>query len=110
MGGHPCWRSHARASLLTLAHSNANPICAAAALAAVSALERDEDEIYASLEAGGDQLADAFVSGAADSGLPIKVNNVGAAAHGFVSEQPVNSFGDVEKTDTKTYRRFVVHS
>jgi glutamate-1-semialdehyde 2,1-aminomutase len=85
---------------------NANPICASAALAAVISLERDAAEVYPRLDERGDDLAQALAAGAAESGLAITVNNVGAAAYAFVAERPVRSFADLEHTDDEAYRQF----
>lgn len=85
---------------------NANPVCAAAALAAVGELERNATENYAGLESAGEQLAAALRSGAAEGGLPLEVNRVGGAAHGFVSAKPVTEFSDAERADALAYRRF----
>src|SRR5262249_3286626 len=85
---------------------NANPICTSAALAAVISLERDAAEVYPRLEERGDDLAEALSAGAAESGLAVTVNNVGAAAHAFVAERPVRSFADLEHTDDEAYRQF----
>ncbi|MCY7417694.1 MAG: aminotransferase class III-fold pyridoxal phosphate-dependent enzyme [Chloroflexi bacterium] len=86
---------------------NLNPIGAAAAVAAVGHLEQHAATIYPRLEAHGRALRDIWVQGAASAGLPIVVNQVGAAAHAFVSDRPVPDHETGLTTDIETYRRFV---
>lgn len=85
---------------------NLNPVCACAAVTAIGELERRRDEIYPRLERLGTALAEAFRTGASDAGLPLIVNQVGAAAHAFVSNRPVSSYEDVLDADARRYRRF----
>ena len=85
---------------------NLNPISACAAVAAIGELERRQDEIYPHLERLGTALAETFRSEAAGAGLPLVVNQVGAAAHAFVSRSPVSSYEDVLAADAGAYRRF----
>ncbi len=93
----------------TVAHigtSNANPVCAAAAVASVTELERRENEIYPQLEHVGAQVAQIFRDEAADNGLPLAVNQVGAAGHAFCAGQPVTSYADTVHADPSAYHVF----
>ena len=65
---------------------NANPVCASAAAAAIGVLERDADSLYPLLDELGARLAEDLRAGAAAAGLPLVVNQIGAAAYGFVSD------------------------
>jgi glutamate-1-semialdehyde 2,1-aminomutase len=84
---------------------NANPVCAAAALAAIRELERDPG-LYQRLGNLGAQLAGILREEAGAAGLPLVVNQIGAAAHGFMSATPVNTYEDTLRADPAGYRRF----
>ncbi|MDQ3513224.1 MAG: aspartate aminotransferase family protein [Chloroflexota bacterium] len=85
---------------------NANPVCAAAAVAAITTLEQGAAEIYPQLEKSGARLAEMFREGAAAVGVPLVVNQVGGIAHAFVSGTPVDAYPDTLSTDAAAYRRF----
>ncbi|MGI9015801.1 MAG: aspartate aminotransferase family protein [Euzebya sp.] len=85
---------------------NANPVCASAALAAISELEDHGDEIYPRLDAMGDALAQLLRQECGAAGLPLVVNQLGGMAHAFCSSQPVDTQADTLDTDTTTYARF----
>lgn len=92
--------------LLHMGTFNGNPICACAAATAVGELERHSDETYAQLEAMGAELATIFREEAAAAGLPLIVNQFGAAAHAFVSDRQINTYADALTSDPGAYRRF----
>ncbi len=85
---------------------NANPVCAAAAVAAITTLEQGAAEIYPRLEAAGARLAEIFREGAAAAGFPLVVNKVGGIAHAFVSRTPIAAYPDTLNADAAAYRRF----
>jgi glutamate-1-semialdehyde 2,1-aminomutase len=85
---------------------NANPVCASAAVAAIGELERSADSRYPRLESAGARLAEMLRAEAGASGLNLVVNQVGAAAYGFVSAGPVDTYADTLRTDVAGYRRF----
>jgi glutamate-1-semialdehyde 2,1-aminomutase len=85
---------------------NANPICACAVATAIGELERSSDEIYPRLDAMGSELAAIFREEGARAGLPLVVNQFGAAAHAFLSDRPVDSYTDALASDATGYRRF----
>jgi glutamate-1-semialdehyde 2,1-aminomutase len=85
---------------------NLNPISAAAALATINELERRASEIYPHLEAMGDLLASVMREEAAQVGLPLAVNQLGAAGYAFCSSEPVTDYRATLATDTEAYRRF----
>jgi glutamate-1-semialdehyde 2,1-aminomutase len=84
---------------------NANPVCASAALAAVTTLERHAAELYPQLEQAAKRLAGSLRSAAAAAGVPLVVNQYGAAAHAFVSPGPVDTYEDTLQADHGAYRR-----
>ena len=83
---------------------NANPVCASAALAAVTELERRADEIYPQLEHAAERLAGTLRAAAADAGIALVVNQEGAAAHAFACSGPVTTFEDTLRADHAAYR------
>ncbi|MHB1535348.1 MAG: aspartate aminotransferase family protein [Acidimicrobiales bacterium] len=85
---------------------NANPVCASAALAAVTELERRADEIYPQLNRIGEDLAAAITAEAVDADLSLRVNQVGGIAHAFVAPHPVTGHEQARTTDFTTYRKF----
>jgi len=84
---------------------NANPVCASAALAAVTTLEQHADELYPQLEQTAQRLATALRSAAAAADVPLVVNQYGAAAHAFVAPGPVDTYQDTLQADRAAYRR-----
>jgi glutamate-1-semialdehyde 2,1-aminomutase len=85
---------------------NANPVCAAAALAAVTELERSAETVYPRLACTMDGLARDLVEGAEAEGFELAVNHVGAAGHAFASAEPVENVEQVDRTDLTRYRAF----
>ncbi|MFN2628403.1 MAG: aspartate aminotransferase family protein [Gaiellaceae bacterium] len=86
--------------------TNANPVCAAAALAAIGELEARASELYPQLEREGAALAETLRSEAQEHGIPLVVNQVGAAAHAFWSDGPVTTYADTLAADGDAYRGF----
>jgi glutamate-1-semialdehyde 2,1-aminomutase len=85
---------------------NANPVCASAALAAITELERGRDELYPKLDALGDGLAKILREESAAAGLPLVINQLGGMAHAFCSKEAVHSQADTLGSDTALYARF----
>jgi glutamate-1-semialdehyde 2,1-aminomutase len=85
---------------------NANPVCASAAVAAIGVLERDADSLYPLLDELGARLAEDLRAGATAAGLPLVINQIGAAGYGFMSDGPVRSHEDALATRPDDYRRF----
>jgi glutamate-1-semialdehyde 2,1-aminomutase len=85
---------------------NANPVCAAAALAAVTQLERRRGDVYPELAANTEMLAQILDEESVDSGIPIHVNFSVGVAHGFVSPEPVLDYADTLQADREAYRQF----
>jgi glutamate-1-semialdehyde 2,1-aminomutase len=85
---------------------NANPVCASAALAAVTELERSAQVVYPALADRARELAEMFHEETAQAGVPIQVTFDVGVAHGFVGEEPVRTYADALKADAAAYRRF----
>ncbi len=85
---------------------NGSPIGVSASLAAVRELEARGTELYPQLELSGAALAEILRAEAAEAGLPIVVNQLGAAAYAFWSDRPVDSHADALEADGEAYRRF----
>jgi glutamate-1-semialdehyde 2,1-aminomutase len=85
---------------------NANPVCAAAAVAALAELERDAESIYPRVTTRMDELVRVLTVEAGGVGLPLVINHAGAAGHAFCSQAPVEDVAHGERTDGDLYRRF----
>lgn len=93
-------------SARTVAHvgtTNGNPVCAAAAVASLGELESRAQEIYPALEESGRHLADVLRGAAREHGLPLWVNQIGAAAHAFWSDKPVTTYDASLRADMPAY-------
>ncbi len=93
----------------TMAHVgtfNANPVCAAAALAAITYLERERDTVYPRLAAQAATIAAALQSAGAASGVPLCANHEVGVLCAFVSESPTDSYVETLVADGAGYRRF----
>jgi glutamate-1-semialdehyde 2,1-aminomutase len=83
---------------------NANPVCAAAAVAAITTLEQGASATYPRLESYAARLRDAFESAGAEHGLPLAVNaDVGALCVFALPERP-GSYLDTLDADVAAYR------
>jgi len=85
---------------------NANPVCASASLAAITELEQRRDTVYPHLEETGATLAGILRTEAAAARIPLQVNQVGAAAYGFWSSAPVETYPETAHADPDGYRHF----
>lgn len=85
---------------------NANPVCASAALAAVTELERTAATTYPRLARLGDGLAQLIREEAAEAGAPLVVNSVGGVGYAFVGDGPMETYPDTLGNDASAYRRF----
>jgi glutamate-1-semialdehyde 2,1-aminomutase len=86
---------------------NLNPVCAAAALAAVGELERSAGDLYPRLGAMTGALADLVAIEARAAGLSLTVNHTIGAAHASAAREAVETHEDAAQSDTALYRRFV---
>jgi glutamate-1-semialdehyde 2,1-aminomutase len=85
---------------------NANPVCAAAALAAIEELERGRDEVYPALAAYARRLGAIVEDESRAAGLPMRVNVDVGTLCAFVTERPIATYADTLAADTEAFRRF----
>lgn len=85
---------------------NANPVGAAAAVAAIEEMERQSGELYPHLHETALRLGDVIEEEARSAGLPLTVNRSGGLAYGFWSDAPVDTYDAVLAADKESYRRF----
>lgn len=85
---------------------NANPICASAALAAISEYEQQAADLYPRLNRLAQALASLFVEAGRRAGIPLTVNQVGGSAYAFADVGPVRSYPDTLRGDNEMYARF----
>jgi glutamate-1-semialdehyde 2,1-aminomutase len=85
---------------------NANPVCAAAALAAVSYLEQEQAAVYPRLEALTRELAELLAEEAQAAGLPLQATAEAGVGHAFVAPEPVVTYAASLEADGPLYRRF----
>ncbi|MDQ6873799.1 MAG: aspartate aminotransferase family protein [Actinomycetota bacterium] len=85
---------------------NANPVCASAALAAVTELERTAATTYPRLAEVGRALAELLRTEAAEVGARLVVNQVGGVGYAFVGQGPMDTYADTLGNDAPAYRKF----
>jgi glutamate-1-semialdehyde 2,1-aminomutase len=85
---------------------NANPVCAAAALAATTWLEEHQAEVYPRLEANARSLAAMLVEESAAVGLSLQVNVDVGTMCAFVADLPVPTYVETLAADAGAYRLF----
>jgi glutamate-1-semialdehyde 2,1-aminomutase len=93
----------------TVAHIgtfNANPVCAAAALTAVSEMELRASAIYPHLEAMGAALEQALREESESAGHRLTVNRVGAAMYALAGEGDFSTYAGIQTSDFEAYARF----
>jgi glutamate-1-semialdehyde 2,1-aminomutase len=85
---------------------NANPLCAAAALAVITTLERHADRIYPQLEEAAATLASILEEETATAGVPIRVRHETGVAHAFLTDEVLEPSSGPAAPDHEGYRRF----
>jgi glutamate-1-semialdehyde 2,1-aminomutase len=85
---------------------NANPVCAAAALAAISFLEQEQASVYPRLEALGSELAAVLSDEAQAAGLPLQTTSDVGVGHAFMAPEPVTTYAATLRADGALYRSF----
>jgi glutamate-1-semialdehyde 2,1-aminomutase len=88
---------------------NANPVGAAAAVAAVSYLESKRSDAYPRLERGAERLAAILRDEGERQGLPLRVRASTGVAHAFFSSTQVESYEQACASDRERYRRLAGH-
>lgn len=87
---------------------NGNPICLAAALAALDELNRDNGAVYAKLHSLGDQLRAGIESLLHAQGLPAVTNGVGPVFHVSFADSPPKTYRDTLLADQRLYSDLTV--
>jgi glutamate-1-semialdehyde 2,1-aminomutase len=85
---------------------NANPICAAAALAAIQTLEHGRDSIYPRLERHATTLAETLEAEGSRQGLALRANHDVGVLCAFVSDGDIGSYEATLDADPAAFRRF----
>ncbi len=83
-----------------------NPLAMAAGLATVGYLQKHEDEVYARLERLSAAVAEGVAGAAAQAGIAMATNRVGAMWTWFFSEGPVTNYKEAAKSDTQRFGGF----
>ncbi len=85
---------------------NANPVCSAAALAAVQYMESHSGEIYPRLDALTSELARGIHEAAVEAGLSIALNTATGVLRIFFSPVPVEDYADTAHSDGVALQAF----
>lgn len=83
-----------------------NPLAMAAGLATVGYLQEHRSDVYAKLERLSAAAADGVAETAANAGIPLVTNRVGAMFTWFLTDKPVTDFASAAACDTKQFARF----
>jgi glutamate-1-semialdehyde 2,1-aminomutase len=82
-----------------------NPLAMAAGIATFDAIDATPD-LYATLDARGERLAEALRAGAAEARVDVRVNQLGSMLTVFFTSSPVRDFASASATDTKRFGRW----
>ena len=82
-----------------------NPVAMAAGLAQLNYLN-DHPEVYSSINARGERLADLLRSAASDVCAQVRVNQVGSLVAPFFTGEEVTDFAGTQRSDTTRYAAF----
>jgi glutamate-1-semialdehyde 2,1-aminomutase len=85
---------------------NANPICAAAAVAAIAYLELNAAEIYPRLEAGARELSTILETETRAAGLSLQTNQACGVICAFVTTTEPATYFDTLGADAQAFRLF----
>jgi len=83
-----------------------NPLAMAAGIATLSHLQAHAAEIYPQLEATAKAVAEGVAAEAAQTGVPLTLNRVGAMWTWFFTGSPVRNYDEAAKSDTAAFGRF----
>ena len=83
-----------------------NPLAMAAGIATVSYLQEHAAEVYPQLEATSKAVAEGVAAEAANAGVPLTLNRVGAMWTWFFTSRPVTNYDEAAKSDTAAFGRF----
>lgn len=83
-----------------------NPLAMAAGIATIGYLQEHATEVYARLEASSRAVAEGVAAEAAQAGVSLTTNRVGAMWTWFFTSDPVADYDDAAKSDTTAFGRF----
>ena len=83
-----------------------NPLAMAAGLATIGYLQEHAAEVYAQLEAKSSAVAEGVAQEAAQAGIPLTTNRVGAMWTWFFTGTPVTNYEQAAISDTTAFGRF----
>jgi glutamate-1-semialdehyde 2,1-aminomutase len=83
-----------------------NPLAMAAGIATLTYLQDHADKVYPQLEATAKAVAEGVAAEAANAGVPVTLNRVGAMWTWFFTPAPVTNYDQAAKSDTAAFGRF----
>jgi glutamate-1-semialdehyde 2,1-aminomutase len=83
-----------------------NPLAMAAGIATLSHLQAHAGEVYPHLEATAEAVFEGVAAEAANAGVPLTTNRVGAMGTWFFTPDPVTNYDEAAKSDTAAFGRF----
>jgi len=83
-----------------------NPLAMAAGFATLSYLQEHAGEVYPKLEATAKAVAEGVGAEAAQAGVPLTLNRVGAMWTWFFTPGPVTNYAQAAESDTAAFGRF----
>ena len=83
-----------------------NPLAMAAGIATLSYLQEHAAQVYPQLETAAKAVAEGVAAEAANAGVPLTLNRVGAMWTWFFTPGPVTDYSEAAKSDTRAFGRF----
>jgi len=83
-----------------------NPLAMAAGIATIAYLQQHQAQVYAGLEATAKAVAEGVAAEAAQAGVPLTLNRVGAMWTWFFTPGPVTDYSQAATSDTAAFGRF----
>jgi glutamate-1-semialdehyde 2,1-aminomutase len=83
-----------------------NPLAMAAGIATLTHLQAHASQIYPQLETTAKAVAEGVAAEAAEAGVPLTLNRVGAMWTWFFTPDPVTNYEEAAKSDTAAFGRF----
>jgi glutamate-1-semialdehyde 2,1-aminomutase len=83
-----------------------NPLAMAAGIATLAYLQDHKGQVYPKLEATSKALAEGVAAEAAQAGIPLTLNRVGAMWTWFFTAGPVTDYAQAAQSDTAAFGRF----
>jgi glutamate-1-semialdehyde 2,1-aminomutase len=83
-----------------------NPLAMAAGIATIGYLQEHAAQVYPQLEATAKAVTEGVAAEAAQAGIPLTLNRVGAMWTWFFTPGPVTNYEEAAKSDTAAFGRF----